>query len=183
MVYALGRHAVLWQHYRFARSAFSDTAWLLEFTQPLLDKITVYQRGTAGPWTSQTAGDTVAVSAWPEPGRYAQFQLALPEASTVDVCVRIQNVTRTSVPVTVSSRSSQNQRLQMEYLAVGVVFGALLLLIVACVAQSWIYQDRAYGWYALYATILTLTISAWTGVAGHLLWRHAGAWNDPGKSS
>ena len=177
-VYALGRHAALWQKYRFARSAFSNDEWVLEFPQPLLDKITVYQLGASGRWASQTAGDTVDVSTWPEPGRYAQFRLELPEAGALEVYVRIQNVTSTSVPVKASTRNSQSQRLQMEYLAVGVVFGALLLLIVACVAQSWVYRDRAYGWYALYATTLTLMMSAWTGVAGHLLWSHAGAWND-----
>ena len=174
-VYALGRHAALWQHYRFARSAFSDEEWVLEFPQPLLDRITIYRLGTSGRWTSQTAGDTVDVSRWPEPGRYAQFRLDLPDTGVHDVYVRIQNVTSTSVPVKVSTRSSQIQRLQMEYLTVGVVFGALLLLIVACVAQSWVYRDRAYGWYALYAATLTLMMSAWTGVAGHLLWSNAGA--------
>ena len=177
-VYALGRHAALWQHYRFSRSALSNDEWVLEFPQPLLDKITVYQLGASGRWSSQTAGDTVDVSTWPEPGRYAQFRLELREADLLEVYVRIQNVSSTSVPVKASTRNSQNRRLQKEYLAIGVVFGALLLLIVACVAQSWVYRDRAYGWYALYAATLTLTMSAWTGVAGHLLWSHAGAWND-----
>ena len=177
-VYALGRHGALWQHYRFARSAFSNDEWVLEFPQPLLDRITVYQLGTSGHWSSQTAGDTVEVATWPEPGRYAQFRLNLQDTDPLDVYVRIQTVTPSSIPVTASTRSNQNQRLQMEYLAVGVVFGALFLLIAACMAQSWVYRDRAYTWYALYAATVTLMMSAWTGVAGHLIWSHAGAWND-----
>ena len=177
-VYALGPHAALWQHYVFARPATSSDEWVLEFPQSLLDKITVYQRDTSGRWTSQTAGDTVKVSSWPEPGRYAQFRLNLEQAGPLEVYVRIQNITSTSIPAKVSTRSAQSQRLQMEYLGIGVVFGALLLLIVACIAQSWVYSDPAYGWYALYATLLTLMMSAWTGVAGHLLWPHAAAWTD-----
>lgn len=177
-VYALGHRAALWQHYRFARTADSPQDWMLEFSQPLLDRATLYQSSPSGTWTSQTVGDTVAVSSWPEPGRYGQFALDVPDTSVHDVYVRIQNVTSMSMPVQVSTRSNQSQRLQVEYLVVGVVFGALLLLIVACATQSLVYRDSAYGWYALYASVLTLVIAAWTGVAGHLLWDHSENWNN-----
>ncbi len=177
-VYALGREGVLWQHYRFSRADTSQQEWMLAFPQPLLDRVTVYQSTSAGNWSSLTAGDTLAVATWPVPGRYAQFQLRLPDSGIHDVYVRIQNVTSMSVPVTASTQINQSQRLQFEYLVAGLVFGALLLLVVACIVQSRIYRDRAYGWYALYAAILTLVMAAWTGVAGHLLWPNADGWND-----
>jgi GGDEF domain-containing protein len=177
-IYALGRSGVLWQHYRFARAETSQQEWVLAFPQPLLDRVTVYQSTSAGDWNSLNAGDTLAVSSWPEPGRYAQFPLRLPDAGVHNVYVRIQNTTSTSLPVTVNTQSSQSQRLQFEYLLIGLVFGALLLLVVACIVQSRIYRDRTYGWYALYSTVLMLAISAWTGVAGHFVWPYASAWND-----
>ena len=177
-IYDLGKQAVLWQRYRFKRAPDSRPNWVLAFPQPLLDKVTVYQSNSAGGWSSQSAGDTVPVASWPEPGRYAQFQLQLPDAGVRDVYVRIQNVTRLTLPVRVSMRSVQSQILQEEYLVAGVVFGALLLLIVACVVQSWVYRDRAYGWYAFYSFILMLFLASWTGVAGHLLWNSANHWND-----
>lgn len=177
-VYSLGKEGVLWQHYRFSRAETSQQEWLLAFPQPLLDRVTVYQSTSAGTWSNLTAGDTRAVASWPVPGRYPQFQLHLPDSGIHDVYVRIQNVTSISVPVSASTQSSQSQRLQFEYLVAGLVFGALLLLVVACIVQSRIYRDRAYGWYALYASILTLVMAAWTGVAGHLLWPNADGWND-----
>ncbi len=131
----------------------------------------MYQRTAAGTWTSQTAGDTVAVSSWPEPGRYGQFELKLPDNGVHDVYVRIQHQTEVSIPVRISTRNYQAQRLQLEYLAIGVVFGALVLLIIACAVQSWVYRDRAYSWYSVYAVIMALVVAAWTGVAGHFLWR------------
>jgi hypothetical protein len=177
-IYSLGPNAALWLHYRFAKSSGSRQDWLLAFPLPLLDLATVYQRGAAGAWTSQTAGDTVAVSSWPEPGRYGQFELNLPDNGVHDVYVRIQHVTEVGIPVRVSTRGSQAQRLQLEYLAIGVVFGALVLLIVACAVQSWVYRDKAYGWYAVYASIMALVVAAWSGVAGHLLWSNFSAWNN-----
>jgi len=177
-IYSLGPRAALWLHYRFAKPSGSHQDWLLAFPLPLLDLATVYQRTAAGAWTSQTAGDTVAVSSWPEPGRYGQFELNLPDNGVHDVYVRIQHMTEVGIPVRVSTRSYQAQRLQLEYLAIGVVFGALVLLIVACAVQSWVYRDRAYGWYAVYASIMALVVAAWTGVAGHLLWSSFSAWNN-----
>ncbi|MFS2032663.1 7TM-DISM domain-containing protein [Polaromonas sp. CT11-55] len=177
-IHSLGPQAALWLHYRFARSSGSRQDWLLSFPLPLLDLATVYQRTGAAGWTSQTAGDTLAVSSWPEPGRYGQFELKLPDDGVHDVYVRIQHQTEVSIPIQVSTRSSLAQRLQLEYLAIGVVFGALVLLIVACVVQSWVYRDKAYGWYAVYASIMALVVAAWTGVAGHLLWSNFSAWNN-----
>jgi GGDEF domain-containing protein len=177
-IHSLGPQAALWLHYRFARSSSSHQDWLLAFPLPLLDLATVYQRSATGAWTSQTAGDTLAVSSWPEPGRYGQFELRLPDDGVHDVYVRIQHQTEVSIPVQVSTRSSLAQRLQLEYLAIGVVFGALVLLIIACAVQSWVYRDKAYGWYAVYASIMVLVVAAWTGVAGHLLWSNFSAWNN-----
>ena len=54
-VYSLGPKAALWQHYRFTVQAKSHEQWVLEFPQPLLDRITVYQSSAAGKWTSLTA--------------------------------------------------------------------------------------------------------------------------------
>ncbi len=177
-IYRLGSQAVLWLHYRFSKAAGSRQDWLLEFPLPMLDLATVYQRTAAGGWSAQTAGDTVAVSSWPEPGRYGQFRLNLPDNGVHEVYVRIQHQTDLSLPVTVSTASRQSQRLQLEYLGMGVVFGALALLTIACVTQSWVYRDRAYGWYAAYAALMALVVAAWTGLAGQFLWSDFSAWNN-----
>ncbi|MGB4117096.1 MAG: 7TM diverse intracellular signaling domain-containing protein [Polaromonas sp.] len=177
-VYTLGKDAALWQHYRFAASGTSHEHWVLEFPQPLIDRVTVYQKTSDGKWISQTAGDTVPVADWPTPGRYAQFDLDVLEGGINDVYVQIRNVANISIPARVTTHGNQTQRLQLEYLMVGVVLGTLVLLILTCLAQSWSYRDLTYSWYAGYACILMLTMSAWTGVAGHLLWSRSGTWND-----
>ena len=177
-VYTLGRDAALWQHYRFSSQVSSHEHWVLEFPQPLIDHITVYQKSSSGKWTQQFAGDTIPVATWPIPGRYAQFNLNVHEGEPQDVYVQIRNVANISIPVRVATHGHQTQRLQLEYLMVGVVLGTLVLLIVTCLAQSWSYRDYTYSWYASYAFILMLTMSAWTGVAGHLLWNRSGVWTD-----
>ncbi|MDP3311649.1 MAG: 7TM-DISM domain-containing protein, partial [Polaromonas sp.] len=177
-IYQLGTHAVLWQHYRFMEPLGSQHRWVMEFPVPLLDKVTVYQQSAGGQWQGQTAGDTVPVSSWPEPGRYAQFSLNLEPGVVRDVYVRIQHQTQINIPVNVISSVTRSQRRQVDYMLIGVVFGALRLLVVASAAQSWVYRDRLYGWYASYAAIMMGVIATTSGMAGHLLWGDSATWNN-----
>ncbi|MEO8021201.1 7TM diverse intracellular signaling domain-containing protein [Polaromonas sp.] len=177
-VYALGPQSALWQHYRFKKSAHSQQDWVLQFPLPLLDQVTVFQQTPTGGWIGETAGDTVAVSTWPESGRYPQFHLALTSDGVRDVYVRVQHATRVNIPVRAISGKARSHGQQVEAMASGMMLGALLLLIVAGAAQSLVYRDPAYGWYALYVAVMTLVAAAWTGVASQLLWSGSGGWAD-----
>jgi diguanylate cyclase (GGDEF)-like protein len=176
-IYSLGPNAALWLHYRLTRGINERQDWLIEFPMPLIDRVTVYQN-EGGRWRSESAGDTIAVDLWPEAGRHPYFRLDLPHGQVMDVFVRIRHVSSANFPVRLTTAFRHNQRIQVEYLGLGVTFGALLLLILACVAQSWVYRDRVYGWYAVYATVTTLAVAAYTGVAAHLLWPGFGALAD-----
>ncbi len=176
-VHKLGNGATLWLHYRLARPAGERQDWLIEFPMPVLDHVTVYQQ-ERGRWRGETAGDTVPVASWPEAGRYPFFRLDLPPGQTRDVFVRIRHVTAADFPVLLTTQARHGQRIQLEYLGLGATFGALLLLIASCIAQGWLYRDTAYLWYAGYASITTLAVSAYTGAAAHLLWPGFGLLGD-----
>jgi GGDEF domain-containing protein len=126
----------------------------------------------------QTAGDRIATAAWPERGRYPVFRLDLPAAQPRDIYLRVRSTVPTSAPIRLLTDAAHGQGLQVESLALGAAFGALLLLLAACLAQSWAYRDRAYGWYGIYTGIATLGLMASTGVAAHLLWPRSPAWAD-----
>jgi diguanylate cyclase (GGDEF)-like protein len=177
VIHSLGDQAGLWLHLRLVRGREERQGWLIEFPMPTLDRVTVYQL-ERGRWRAETAGDLLAVSDWPETGRYPFFRLDLPPGETRDVYVRIRNTSSANFPVRLSTESAHSQRIQLEYLGLGLVYGALLLLIAACVAQSWIYRDRVYAWYAAYASVTTLAVAAFTGTASHLLWPGFGALGD-----
>lgn len=178
IIYSLGDTGALWMHYRLLRGHNERQGWLLAFPMPALDSVTVYQQDARGQWLAQTAGDTLSVATWPEAGRYPHFRLDLPPGQVRDVYVRIHHLTAANFPVQLSAESAFDQRIQVEYLGLGLTFGALLLLIAACLAQSLVYRDVAYAWYALYASVTTLAVAAYTGVAAHLLWPDFGALGD-----
>jgi two-component system, sensor histidine kinase LadS len=177
LIHSLGKDGALWLHLRLVRGRNDRSGWLLAFTMPTLDLVTVYQ-DVRGQWLSQTAGDTMAVAAWPEPGRYPHFRLDLPPGEVRDVYVRLRHLTAANFPVQLISESAYDQRIQVEYLGLGLTFGALMLLIATCLAQSLAYRDRVYAWYALYALVTMLAVTAYTGVAAHLIWPGFGALGD-----
>lgn len=115
---------------------------------------------------------------WPERGRYAFFRLDLPPGETRDVYVRIQHEAAADFPAVLATAAAHNEQVQLEYLALGGVFGAMLLLIAACGARSWVYRDAVFAWYAVYALLTSLAVAAFTGVAPHLLWPAFGALRD-----
>ena len=168
----------LWLHYRLERQPGDRHGWLLAFPNPVLDSVVVYQKDGEGRWQSQAAGDTVAMASWPEPGRYAAFRLDLPPGQARDIYVQVRSLTPISLPVRLASDSAHDQQIQVEYMALGAAFGALVLLIAACLAQSWVYRDVIYAWYAVYASLTMLCLMAYTGVAAHLLWTGSGFWAD-----
>jgi diguanylate cyclase (GGDEF)-like protein len=170
LIYSLGEHGALWLRYRLLRGREERHNWLMAFPMPALDRVTVYQQDAKGRWLGQTAGDTMAVSAWPEPGRYPHFRLDLPVGQARDVYVHIRHFTHANFPIQLLTEAAYDQRVQLEYLGLGLTFGALLLLIATCLAQSLVYRDRTYAWYALYALVTALAVASYTGAAAHLLW-------------
>ncbi|MES2973759.1 MAG: 7TM diverse intracellular signaling domain-containing protein [Pseudomonadota bacterium] len=177
-IHALGNNDALWLQMRIVRPPGAHKTWLLEFPLPLLDAVTVYQQDEQGRWQEESAGDTLSVASWPEAGRYPFFRLDLPPGQVREVYARIRHITPLSIPVRLASESSHDHRLQVEYLLLGIVFGALILLIVACLGQGWVHRDAVYGWYAAYAGITTLAVAAYTGVAAHMIWSNSGVWAD-----
>lgn len=172
-IHALGAGA-LWIQLRLVRPAGSQMEWVAEIPLPPVDSVTLYQQDARGAWRAQAAGDKLAVASWPEPGRFPVFRLDVPPGETRDIYFRVQHDARSSIPLRIASAANHGQRMQLAYLALGLVFGALSLLIAACLAQSLVYRDRAFFGYAAYATIIALAAAAYTGAAGHLLWPRSG---------
>ena len=176
-VFKLGAEAALWMHLRLQRAREERQDWVLELPMPVLDHVTVYQP-LHGEWLAESAGDTLPVEKWSEPGRYPFFRLYLDPGQPRDVYVRIRHTTAANFPLVLDTAASHSRHLQLEYLTLGIAFGAILLLIVGCLAKGFAYRDPVFVWYAGYASLTALAVSAYTGAAAHLLWPGLGIRGD-----
>jgi len=177
-IWSLGEEGQLWLRWKLTRTRAADGGWILVFPMPALDSVTVFQQNERGEWLALAAGDTMAVASWNEPGRYPHFRLELPQGHPREIYARIRHLTPANFPVQLVSETAYEDRIQIEYLGLGLTFGALLLLITACVAQALVYRDGVYAWYAGYALLTTLGVASYTGAAAHLLWPRFGALGD-----
>ena len=169
---------VLWMKLRLQGPAPSREAWQLEVPLPVLDRVTVYQRGAGGRWVAQTAGDTVAMRDWPRAARYPVFALRPTPGVPSDIYLEVRHSTPNTVPLRVATVEAHHRNDQREYLALGVTMGAMALLLAASMLRAWRLRDALYGWYALHALVAMLALAAFTGVAAHLFWGDAVGWVD-----
>lgn len=177
-VHRIGRDTALWVRLKLMRNEGDHQQWLLVFPNPLTDAVHLWQRDERGRWRVQSAGDTIPVERWAEAGRYPAFRLDLPPGQVREIYVQVHSAIPSSVPLRLVSDAAHSQQVQIESLGLGSAYGALVLLILACLVQSWAFRDGAYGWYALYASLATLCVMAFTGVAANLLWPGSGTWAD-----
>lgn len=96
--------------------------------------------------------------------------------------LRVRNANAAPLAVQLVTRSQAEARQRLEYLAIGVTLGLVLLVVTGCLVQAWVYRERDYAGYAVYAALLVLMVSANTGVAGEFLWGEMPRWGDPAKN-
>jgi len=152
---------------------------VLEFPSPIVDSITVHQR-VQGRWTSHTAGDHWPQRVWPVAGRYPVFPIAPGAGIAV---VQVRHATALRLPAHLVPQSAHLQHALLEYLGLGIAFGAIGLLMAHCVWRAWRLHDRAYLLLAATAALMLLSMAAITGAAAHLLWPGAGRWADLAQGS
>ncbi len=178
-IWDLAHGTVLWLRLELkAQVAGRPQHWLLVLPNPLLDRAVVWQRDPAGRWRADQAGDTLAVQTWAERSRYPVFRLDLPAGETREVLVELHSAVGTSVPMRIAAEDAHLRQSQLESLGLGLAFGALLLLIAACLAMSAAFRDRVYGAYAAYAGLSTLAAAAYTGLGAQWLWPGSAMWAD-----
>lgn len=175
----LGHEGAVWLYLRVQRPADARLGWVLELPLSLLDVVSLHERDQPGtPWRVQTAGDRTAVAQWPLQGRYPTFSLDVPRGQSRELLVQVRHTTPTQLPLVLRTQPDAEQRHQLDAYSLGLVFGAILLVSAACVTQAWLFRDRTYGTYSLYALLTLLAAAAYTGVAAQLLWPWAPVWAD-----
>jgi GGDEF domain-containing protein len=173
-VQPLGPTQALWISLRLMEPVKQGGDYVLELPLPILDSITVFQRAGAG-FIEEKAGDRVPISQWPIAGRYPTFPL---HEGTQQVFVQVRHATPIVVPLQVTSVQAHTQRIQLEYLGLGICLGILALLASGSFMRAWVLSDRNYFVFSAYSATSMVALVAITGIAGHLLWGDSGAWVD-----
>ncbi|MDI1271716.1 MAG: 7TM diverse intracellular signaling domain-containing protein [Polaromonas sp.] len=167
--YALD-NAALWLRFN-AVVKDPQTHWKLELPMSGVDRITLYYRDSLGRWVVQQAGDSLPISAWPQPGRYPVFSLSHEVGQLVPYYLRVEHarIPFSALPRVVSDAQVTTAR-QLEHLLLGAYFGLAALVTVLALINATAYRDWGFATYALYVATFAGSQGAFSGVAGLYLW-------------
>lgn len=176
-IYRLDKGQALWIRFT-APPAPSAERWYLEIPYPGVDRVTLFVQNSAGEWTARSAGDTIALSAWPLPHRHPVMPVSVsPQAPRVHL-LRIQNGTIFGAPLQFVSDSYMGRNEQGISLMLGIYFGLVVLAVMLAVTGAVTLQDPGYWLYSMSAVLMALTQATITGLAGLHLWGDWPWWNN-----
>ncbi len=152
--------------------------WYVEVPYPSINRATLYTRDANGGWTGQSAGDTIAVSAWPVPHRYPLLPVAISASEPRSFLLRLENPNGSGAPLSFLSESHLGRSEQRLSLILGMYFGVAFLAVMVGALSAVSLRDAAYGLYAPTVALMALTQACLTGIAGLHLWPSSPRWND-----
>lgn len=177
-VFPLARGQALWLKLRLQPQGIVADHWVLQIPLPVLDSATLFQQDASGAWTARTTGDLVSADAGRQPGRFPAFRLQLRDGQPQELYLQVRHSIALNLPLRLVTAAEHDHRMRLEYLGLGMAFGALALLVTLSVARAWRLRDRGYGLYAAYALLSMLAVAAFTGIAGHMVWGASTGWTD-----
>jgi len=169
----------VWIRLQLQSVSKSPQAWRLTIPLPYLDRVEFFSRNDDDKsWRSQVAGDTIAVSRWTRQGMYPDFDVRLNDTEVHTVYLRIRNYKPVTVSFGLTPDQVRDSRAQLEYTALGIVMGTLIMLAAHCAFNYLQSQNRADAWCAAYTGLLAFVIAAYTGLGALWLWPNSPTWAD-----
>ncbi len=162
----------LWIRFAVRSDAVAGTRWFLELPLAGVDHATLYYRTAGGQWLTQSAGDSLPQSRWPQAGRYPVFQLQdSPQLTQYLVQVRHARVPFSGKLQVVSQTRMVTQH-ETEQFYLGAYFGLAALVVLMAAVNGLFNRDLGFGSYAVYVAALAGAQAAFTGVAPQHIWPH-----------
>ncbi len=177
LIYPLTTGQSLWIRFTLPPAPDAER-WYLEIPYPSVNRVSLFTLDSAGQWTDQSAGDTIAVNAWPVPHRHPLLPMSVSAEEPKKYLVRIENPHSFGAPLRFVSESYLSRSEQRTSLILGIYFGLAGLAVMLAALSAVSLRDTAYGFYAVSVALMALTQAAMTGIGGLHLWSKWPAWND-----
>jgi two-component system, sensor histidine kinase LadS len=152
----------------------------LNFKMPRLDAVHVAYRFGDGPWTKQSAGDTLPMNTWPFADRQPAFDIPQ-RPGNLSIVVEIAHRGSVYAPMVLQNASA----FRLEGLNAALTFGLLLgiNLVLAVVGILAALNFRRWGFLAISVMTLLMAgvVSASSGLAGVYTFTDSASFNDQAK--
>lgn len=171
------REAV-WLRFQVENRSDGEPSWLLEFTDPLLDDIRVYQELPGGGWQETQLGDHHPLAPEAVDALTPLLQISLPPGQVTTFVVRVQSMSSMLVDVRVLTARQFYQSSMASFLGYGAMFG---IMVAMCLYNLGLYaslRDSNYILYVLSISSSGLFLASLSGHAPRWLWPGHRPWSE-----
>ncbi|WP_434775280.1 sensor domain-containing diguanylate cyclase [Pseudomonas oryzihabitans] len=156
---------------RFRIQGRDDQAWWLIPSWPVLDRLDVRTRDSAGRWSPlQRSGIALPTAARALPGRQLMFALTPKAGAVEEVYLRLESRETFILPLRLVTPTVYLKEAQQDGWLIGGFFGGLFTILLLTLTL-WSFGRRSgFGWYALYLLSVIGYQAVTTGYGAWLLW-------------
>jgi len=168
-----------WVRIRFQNQAAQATDWLLMLGFPNMQEAAFFRpRADGTGFDVMRTGTHHPFLIRDVPYHQLVFNVPLPTGAEQTVYLRFQNSWAMTFPLTLWSPGAFIRYSRLDYLQLGLVYGALLLLVIYNLFLWLALQERNYGYFVGVLACMLLGHMVYEGVAGQYLWPDSPQWNE-----
>ncbi|MFO1394028.1 MAG: 7TM diverse intracellular signaling domain-containing protein [Steroidobacteraceae bacterium] len=168
----------VWLRFDVLNRSSAETPWLLEFADPLLDDIRVYQQSPNGEWRESRLGDKQDPSPDVVDALSPLMQISPPLDRTATIYVRVQSKSSMLVDLKVLTPRQFFQASMVSFLCYGAMFG---IMVAMCLYNLGLYaslRDPNYVLYVLSISTSGLFLASLSGHAPRWMWPDYRQWSE-----
>ncbi|MBI4665797.1 MAG: response regulator [Nitrospinae bacterium] len=164
--------AALWARFTLSNPSDIPQSVIVESDHPLFDFVNFYEPAKGAGFIERKSGDHVPFSLRAVQYRKPAFEVAVPARSEKTVYLRFaySNYGGLKVKVNVWTPDKFHQRNGVEYIWLGIYYGAMVVMAFYNFFLFISVRDKSYFYYVLYIAGITLALFAYNGLAYQYLW-------------
>lgn len=162
----------------FSERLVSD--FILTVPMPRLDAVHVSYRHDGGPWTTLSAGDTLAMKRWPLADRQPSFNVPLPPGQ-IDLVMQFAHRGILDAPVLLQNDRAFLDSRTVSIWVAGIFVGINLVLALMGILMALNFQKIGFMSVALMSTMVALVLIFGSGLGGMVLGTGSERFNDEMK--
>ena len=170
--------AAVWLRFDVRNRSGPNTPWLLQFTDPLLDDIRVYQESSDGQWHESRLGDHLQPTPDAVDSVTPLMQVTPPLDQTTTLYVRVQSKSSMLVDVRLLTARQFYQASMVNFLGYGAMFGIMVAMCLYNLGLFASLRDSNYILYILSISSTGLFLASLSGHAPRWLWPDHRAWSE-----
>ena len=151
--------AAIWMRFSLANPADTSRKFYISFEYPVINSVAFYTKGPRGDFQEEHTGSSIPASANVVPDRHFLFPLSIGSGETVVVYLRVQSMSRMTLPIRIQSDQAFSRKAIRDYTIYGALFGLLALAFLYFTAVGSFLHKGTFLWLALYSVFFGLHTS------------------------